>query len=710
MLSIFIAEELERTAKLSQNTLPLQYFCNSKDRNTAAAVISGLIFQLLQAQHKLFDHILPSFKIQKESLFKPSSFQSLWRIFEAMIRDPVLGHTYCILDGLDECDESSLELLLWKFKSLFSNETDMSSTNHLSLIVVSRDRPEIIQDTLSSFPRIQLDLDVDKEVNSDINQFITYKVDELAASPSKPYPPELRARVEQVFHDRARGTFLWVGIVAKSLRKYKPTEVDEALDLFPPGLDDLYARMLLQIDVDKRETAAKILRWVVITIRPLTLTELSAAIDIKASPSFSRDEVIRDQVSHCGYFLVIKEDKVSLIHQSAKDYLLRKTFDSNPELEEFRVKENLANLEIAKRCFNYLQDGALKDGEVDLNGEEGQKDALRLEDFPFLSYAVIHWPKHAKCLARSEDIFSLSHPFYATKSLVRDAWLKTYWAAEFCDGQPDSLTLLHVASFFGILPLVQNLVYTYNWMSRITRPFHIDKRDSFGKTSLIWAATNGHEAVVQLLLEKGADFEAKAAYEWNALMWAAANGHEAVVRLLREKGATVKTKGEDGTALSEAARAGHEAVVQLLLEKGADVEAKALFGRTALSLAANFGHEAVVRLLLQYGADVEAQDDSGRRALYDAASKGHETVVRLLLENGADVEAETTYGWTALIEAARGGHEAVVRLLLEKGANTEAEAGFGRTAIDQAVNEGHEAVVQLLLEHGADVDEDADSE
>jgi ankyrin repeat protein len=51
--------------------------------------------------------------------------------------------------------------------------------------------------------------------------------------------------------------------------------------------------------------------------------------------------------------------------------------------------------------------------------------------------------------------------------------------------------------------------------------------------------------VVRLLLEKGADIEAKTnGYGWTALYRASGGGHEAVVRLLLEKGADVKTKTE----------------------------------------------------------------------------------------------------------------------------------------------------------------------
>jgi ankyrin repeat protein len=52
----------------------------------------------------------------------------------------------------------------------------------------------------------------------------------------------------------------------------------------------------------------------------------------------------------------------------------------------------------------------------------------------------------------------------------------------------------------------------------------------------------GHETVVELLLEKGADLECKSNYGETPLCQAAQNGHEAVVRLLLERGAGVECK------------------------------------------------------------------------------------------------------------------------------------------------------------------------
>lgn len=93
------------------------------------------------------------------------------------------------------------------------------------------------------------------------------------------------------------------------------------------------------------------------------------------------------------------------------------------------------------------------------------------------------------------------------------------------------------------------------------------------KTMLFWAAESGHEAVVQLLLQKGADIEVTDDSGQTPLFQAAENGHEAVVRLLLKKGADIEaTDDSDQTALLRAAKNGHEAVVQVLLKNGANME------------------------------------------------------------------------------------------------------------------------------------------
>jgi Ankyrin repeats (3 copies)/Ankyrin repeats (many copies) len=119
------------------------------------------------------------------------------------------------------------------------------------------------------------------------------------------------------------------------------------------------------------------------------------------------------------------------------------------------------------------------------------------------------------------------------------------------------------------------------------------------------------------------------------LSWAAGNGHEAVVKLLLEHQAVAEWKGkEDGrTPLSYAAENGHEALVKLLLEHQAVVDSKDVYDRrTPLSYAAENGHKAVVKLLLEHQAVVDSNDVYGETPLSYAARNGHEAVVKLLRE------------------------------------------------------------------------------
>ena len=274
MLSIFLTQELEIIAQ-SQGAVLVYFFCDTRDnrRNTATAMLRGLMFQLIQQHSRLLEHILPVFKVQKEALFNDSSFESLWRIFENMVRDLGVGSIFCVLDGLDECDELSLEMITEKLRCFFSK-----SPTSLKLIAVSRELPDCIPRAMSSFSNVKFDTDSVREINDDLRRFITIKVNELSTERS--YSDEMQAYVKYALQRRAKGTFLWVSFVIEELRKKARGEVEDALNRLPTGLEGMYERMLLQIHKERRDIAASILRWVTMAVRPLTLTELGVATGI----------------------------------------------------------------------------------------------------------------------------------------------------------------------------------------------------------------------------------------------------------------------------------------------------------------------------------------------------------------------------------------------------------------------------------------------
>jgi ankyrin repeat protein len=354
--------------------------------------------------------------------------------------------------------------------------------------------------------------------------------------------------------------------------------------------------------------------------------------------------------------------------------------------------------------LSYLQKGALTGGEVNL-----VKDTSRLKAFPLLSHAAIYWPEHARSLTISEDIFDLSYPFYNTKSSVRQAWLKTYWAAKEDVRLPDSFSLLHFASYFGIIPLIENLLLKTERMSKRFRTF-VNGKDSFGRTALHWAASNGYEMVVRLLVDHGADLNAKCNRGWTVLTFAAASGQEEVVGLLLETGSVgvdAKAFSTGGTALSEAAANGNLAVVKQLLKSGqVEVDYPDVFGKTPLWRAASFRHKAVVKELADHwNANINVDAGFNGTPLRHAAFCGHDEIVKQLLESGkAQVNIKDECNRTALSWAAEGGHEVAVRHLLEIGhADMDARDDEGMTALHTAAANERENVVKLLVEAGAPI-------
>lgn len=111
---------------------------------------------------------------------------------------------------------------------------------------------------------------------------------------------------------------------------------------------------------------------------------------------------------------------------------------------------------------------------------------------------------------------------------------------------------------------------------------HIGK---YGETALMLAVRNGHTDTVELLINKGADIEAKDEDGQTPLMFEAAWGDIETVKLLIDKGAAIEARDDDGnTPLMQAAKQYRTEIVKLLLKKGADIEAKDDDGQTALDL------------------------------------------------------------------------------------------------------------------------------
>ncbi|KAJ5675959.1 hypothetical protein N7462_008856 [Penicillium macrosclerotiorum] len=307
MLLCGIIDELSETTMHDTNIA--FFFCQATNSriNNATAVLRGLIYMLVQQQASLITYV-------RDSSFEgENAWFALLRVFTKILEDPSLRRTYLIVDALDECTGDLNRLFLLFRKS--------SAYSHVKWVVSSRNWPSI-EKNLTCMTPIKLCLESnDNTMSAAVNSFIEHKVNELAEK--NKYSPEIRDTVQHYLVSKANGTFLWVALVCKKLTTVSKRHVGSKLADYPPGLDELYRRMLSQISESEDADLCKSLLAVISTVyRPITIGELATCIDLPKD-IVSDDEVLAEIVGFCGSFLTLRDRRISLVHLSAKDFLLR---------------------------------------------------------------------------------------------------------------------------------------------------------------------------------------------------------------------------------------------------------------------------------------------------------------------------------------------------------------------------------------------------
>jgi ankyrin repeat protein len=255
-------------------------------------------------------------------------------------------------------------------------------------------------------------------------------------------------------------------------------------------------------------------------------------------------------------------------------------------------------------------------------------------------------------------------------------------------------SLLHIAAGGGNAKLSQIL---------ISKGLNIEAKDACGTTPLLQAARNAKEAMMDWLLDEGADVTAFDLYNRTVLLQTVMACSGVMVQRVIEAIKKQRTVGQSpngdifapstgGRVLHAAIFRGDEFKARLLLDNGADASAANSYGTTALAAAAIHGYNKMIHLLLDRGADVLPFDTLGRSALTGAAESQCDwsTVQRLFqatLEAGGDITAgaEAGDGLTPLHYFARQGCMPAVELLINNNADVLARSETGVTALNLAL-------------------------
>jgi hypothetical protein len=146
---------------------------------------------------------------------------------------------------------------------------------------------------------------------------------------------------------------------------------------------------------------------------------------------------------------------------------------------------------------------------------------------------------------------------------------------------------------------------------------------------LLTAVRKGDAARVKVLLEQGADVNAKSPYGATGLFFAADRGNMEIIRILIDHGADVKVKDTfyGASAVTWAAMKSHADVIKLLLSKGApDAD-------NALMTGISNGNVETVKAALEYKSQIKSEMLS--QALAEANSEKHTEIAELLKSAGA---------------------------------------------------------------------------
>ncbi|KAK2762720.1 hypothetical protein FQN54_000894 [Arachnomyces sp. PD_36] len=611
---------------------------------------------------------------------------------------PTYARTFIIIDAVDECGNSD-----GSRSRLLSAIFDLQASTGANVFATSRFIPDIVKEFEGRSSSLEI-----RASNEDAARYLEGRMWQLPSfvARNSDFQKEIKTEIIRAVD----GMFLLLRLYLDSLMcKRSPKAIRTALRNMqkrskastggntPEALHDAYEEAMERIQgqvPDSRDLAKETLSWITFARRPLTTTELQHALAIEpGEPRLDEDNIseIDDIISACAGLVVVDDecDIIRLVHYTTQEYFDRTWNHWFPEVQTH----------VAKMCLTYL---IFDDFELGFCPSDAAFEE-RLRSNVFYDYAANNWARHARGTPAEYDpsVLDLFKNESKTSSFAQAMMRLPSWMPKpYSQRVPRGLTGLHIAAYFGLGKTIVLL---------LENGLDLNARDSYHRTPLAWAAENGHEAVVKLLLaRKDVDIGFKKISAEVPFITSSGYGHEAVVSLpLARDGVHPDFKDrQEGAPFIIASEHGHEVVVKVPPARE-DVDPDLEYRReeTPLSIASAYGHEAIVKLLLEKGADVNAGSKNNTTPLMRASSNGHEAVVKLLLDKSADANAGSKSNWTALMRASSDGHEAVVKLLLDEGADVNASDRHGRTALMLASPRGRgcEAVFELLLDSGADI-------
>lgn len=337
-MSFLIDELCQRRSHQLPRPIILYHYCQNDETGHALYIFSCLILSLLEQCVGLKKNF---FNWYKQDLltgnFEPSTnVHKLVDFFQRTVREldrPI----YLFVDGLDECDDRSRNILLQSFRQLSEH------TCGLKVVLASRPWVEIM-DELEGVPKIDVDADPERD------RIIAEKTVETRLGP-------IAADIEHFVVERlstlAHGSAIWTKMTVEAIATQKIKALGRMRKFLenmpqPRKLSELYASLFLRCAGEEPEVqnmAAMALEILGTARRRLSILELAWAVSLGTADSDVTTvaevaELVDDQsvMALIQPFVAgidfndLKKRQVIFVHQSAREFVLNELALSRPRL------------------------------------------------------------------------------------------------------------------------------------------------------------------------------------------------------------------------------------------------------------------------------------------------------------------------------------------------------------------------------------------
>lgn len=513
------------------------------------------------------------------------------------------------------------------------------------------------------------------------------------------------------------------------------TLIRNELEALPIGLDETYDRLLLSLNEHFRTQIISVLKWLTSSNRDLRLEELAEIFVLRPESDVIFDKTYRlfepsDFIKYMSSLIVVqtipnadlhkmsplagteKNTYIRLAHFTVKEYLMSDRIAMGPA-NCFALTETDAYLHVAHSSIAYyLYSITVPDSEIsnlELRHYALENWMLHLEMVPRKL-----WPSHVGNLAAQ----ALGMRSNSLRTILESDKSTIMGLVNWDLYQPLRTEMLKRPHLYTAAKGFVNLTDTLIGGRLSANPYLVQEDMDL---ALHYAALAGSTALVQLLLDQGADCWSCIAEMGTALDSAAYKGHIEVVELLLDRGAAIDAQhGKLGSALEDAVSGRQLDVVQLLVSRDSDIKASSdkPWGTVTLVTAARPGaryeNYECLRFLLDSGADIHIQCPTRGAALNHAAANisesGNSECVRLLLDRGADVNVSGgTFGHPLQAMCFGFKDPSDVMLLLDRGADVNDRGGKYDTALQALFSncwiesQQKRDIASLLLDRGADI-------